>query len=64
METELVALDSATIEVEWLRELFMDLTLVEKPIPPISMYCDNQTMSNKIEQLQSNHLYLYKDDPL
>ena len=35
MEAELTALDTATVEVEWLRELLMDLPMVEKPIPPI-----------------------------
>jgi hypothetical protein len=35
MEAELTALDTATVEVEWLRELLMDLPVVEKPIPAI-----------------------------
>jgi hypothetical protein len=35
MEAELVALDTATVEAEWLRELLMDLSVVEKPIPAI-----------------------------
>ena len=42
MEAELAALDDATVEAEWLRELLMDLPVVEKPIPVISMNCDNQ----------------------
>ena len=33
MEAELTALDTATVEAEWLRELLMDLPMVEKPIP-------------------------------
>ena len=33
MEAELTALDTATVEAEWLRELLMDLPVVEKPIP-------------------------------
>ena len=37
MEAELVALDTATVEAEWLRELLLDLPLVEKPIPAILM---------------------------
>ena len=43
-EAELVALETATNEAEWLRELFMDLPLFEKPVPPILMYCNNQSM--------------------
>ncbi|KAK1684766.1 hypothetical protein QYE76_045614 [Lolium multiflorum] len=44
MEAELTALDTATVEAEWLRELLMDLPVVEKPIPAIPMNCDNQTV--------------------
>jgi hypothetical protein len=32
MEAELIALDTAGTEVEWLRELLLDLPMVEKPI--------------------------------
>ena len=42
MEAELIALDTTGVEAEWLRELLMDLPVVEKPIPTISMNCDNQ----------------------
>ena len=44
MEAELIALDTATVEAEWLRELLMDLPIVEKPLPTILMNCDNQTV--------------------
>jgi hypothetical protein len=30
MEAELTSLDTATVEAEWLRELLMDLLMVEK----------------------------------
>jgi hypothetical protein len=30
MEAELTALDTATVEAEWLREILMDLPVVEK----------------------------------
>ena len=43
MEAELTALDTATVEAEQLRELLMDMSIVEKPIPAILMNCDNQT---------------------
>ena len=42
MKAELTALDTAGAEAEWLRELLMDLPVVEKPIPSISMNYDNQ----------------------
>jgi hypothetical protein len=54
MEAELVALDTATVEAEWLRELLMDLPLVEKPVPAILTYCDNQTVLAKIMSTKDN----------
>jgi hypothetical protein len=54
MEAELTALDTATVEVEWLRELLMDLLVVEKPIPAISINCDNQTMIIKVNSSKDN----------
>ena len=54
MEAELTALDTATVEAEWLRELLMDLPIVEKPIPAILMNCDNQTVIVKINSSKDN----------
>ena len=54
MEAELAALDTATTEAEWLRELLMDLPVVEKPIPAILMNCDNQTVIVKINSSKDN----------
>ena len=51
MEAELTALDAATVEAEWLRELLMDLLVVEKSIPAISMNCDNKTVIIKVNSL-------------
>src|SRR3989337_4561440 len=42
MEAELTALDTGTVEAEWLRELLMNLPVVEKPVPAILMNCDNK----------------------
>jgi hypothetical protein len=41
MKTELTALDTAGSEAEWLRELLIDLLVVEKPIPAIFINRDN-----------------------
>jgi hypothetical protein len=41
MEVELAALDTATVEVDWLRKLLMNLAIVAKPLPIILMKCDN-----------------------
>jgi hypothetical protein len=54
MEAELTALDTTTVEAEWLRELLMDLPVVEKPIPAISMNCDNQTVIVKVNISKDN----------
>ena len=54
MEAELTALDTASAEAEWLRELLLDLSVVEKPIPAILMNCDNQTMINKVNSAKDN----------
>jgi len=40
MKAEIIALDTATSEVEFLKNLLCDLPLLNKPIPPISMHCD------------------------
>ena len=54
MEAELIALDTAGAEAEWLRELLMDLPVVEKPIPAIFMNCDNQTVITKVNSSKDN----------
>jgi hypothetical protein len=54
MEAELTALDTATVEAEWLCELLMDIPVVEKPIPAISMNCDNQTVIVKVKSSKDN----------
>ena len=54
METELTTLDTATVEAEWLRELLMDLPIVEKPILAILMNCDNQTVIVKVNNSKDN----------
>ena len=54
MEAELIALDTVGVEAEWLRELLMDLSVVEKTMPAISMNCDNQTMIIKVNSSKDN----------
>jgi hypothetical protein len=49
MEAELMALDTASTEAKWLRELLMDLPVVEKPIHAILINYDNQTMITKLK---------------
>ena len=54
MEAELTALDTSSGEVEWLRDLLMDLPVVEKPVPSILMNCDNQTVIVKVKSSKDN----------
>ena len=54
MEAELTTLDTGTVEAEWLRELLMDLLVVEKPVPAILMNCDNQTVIVKVNSSKDN----------
>jgi len=54
MKAEPIALDTAGAEAEWLRELLMDLPVVEKPIPTISMNCDNQIVITKVNSSKDN----------
>jgi hypothetical protein len=54
MEAELAALDTTTVEANWLHELLMDLPIVEKPLPAILMNCDNQTVIVKVDSSKNN----------
>ena len=54
MEAELTALDTAGSEAEWLRDPLIDFSVVEKPIPAISMNCDNQTVITKVNSSKDN----------
>ncbi|WVZ52934.1 hypothetical protein U9M48_003933 [Paspalum notatum var. saurae] len=54
MEAELAALDTSSVEADWLRELLMDLPVVDKPIPTILMNYDNQTAIAKVNSDKEN----------
>jgi hypothetical protein len=51
---ELVALYIAIVEADWLRELLMDLPIVEKHLPVILMNFDNQTVIVKVDSSKDN----------
>jgi hypothetical protein len=54
MKAELVALESATTEAEWLKELLMNLPMVAKPVPAILLHCDNQSVITIIGNTKEN----------
>ncbi|GKA57524.1 hypothetical protein Tco_0756712 [Tanacetum coccineum] len=60
MESEVVALAVAGKEVEWLRNLILEIPLWSKPIAPISIRCDSvATLANAYIQIyngKSRHL--------
>ena len=62
MESEFVALAAAGKEVEWLRNLLLEIELGPQPMPTISLHCDNEaTMSrdfSKIYNGKSRHISL------
>jgi hypothetical protein len=54
MEAKLAALDTTIVEADWLRELLMDLPIIEKPLPAILMNCDNQMVIVKVDSSKDN----------
>ena len=64
MESELIALASASEEARWLRNLLSEIPLWDKPIPPILIYCDstaaigrayNRYYNGKRRQIRRKH---------
>jgi hypothetical protein len=54
MEEELTTLHTAIIEAEWLCELLINMSIVEKSIPAILMNCDNGTLITKVNSSKDN----------
>jgi hypothetical protein len=54
MESELIALDTTCSEAEWLRNLLLDLPIVEKPLPAISVHCDCKAVIDLLKQSHTN----------
>jgi len=54
METEIIALDTATSEAEFLKNLLCDLPLLNKLIPLIPMHCDSQVTISKVTSKNFN----------
>ena len=60
MEAELIALASASEEVNWLRDLLYEIPLWEKPIPPILIHCDSTAAIGRVK----NRYYNGKSRPI
>ena len=60
METELIALVSASEEASWLKDLLYEIPLWEKPILPILIHCDSTVTIGRVK----NRYYNGKSRPL
>ena len=54
MKAKIIALDTATSEAEFLKNLLCDLPFLNKPIPPIPMHCDSQVVISKVTSKNFN----------
>ena len=54
MKAKIIALDTATSEAEFLKNLLCDLPLLNKPIPLISVHCDSQVVISKVTSKNFN----------
>jgi hypothetical protein len=54
MEDELVALDSAALEAEWLKDLLSDLPIIAKPILAVLLYCGTIVIQLKVNSRKDN----------
>ena len=59
MEEEIIALNTSTIEAEFLKNLLCDLPLLNKPIPLIPMHCDSQVAISKVTRKKFNEKIRY-----
>jgi hypothetical protein len=54
MKAELTTLDTTIVEVDWLRELLINLPIIEKSLPTILMNYDNQIMIVEVDNSKDN----------
>ena len=54
MEFEFIALDKCGEEAEWLRYFLEDILRWPKPMPPISIHCDNQSTIGRAQNSMHN----------
>ena len=54
MKAKIIALNTATSEAEFLKNVLCDLSLLNKRIPPIPMHCDSQVAISKVTSKNFN----------
>ena len=60
MEAELITLDTTCTEAEWIKSLLLDIPLSNKPIPAISLHCDNKAVIKLVKQTRTNNKKMNK----
>ena len=54
MEAELIALDTTCTKAKWIKNIVLDIPLINKPIPAISIKCDNRVVIELARQAHTN----------
>ena len=54
MEIELIALASTSEKANWLRDLIYEISLWEKPIPPILIHCNSTATIGRVRNCYYN----------
>jgi len=54
MKSELIALDTTCLKVEWLKDLLSELYIMPKPILPIPVYINSRSTIEILKQKNSN----------
>ncbi|CAL1352493.1 unnamed protein product [Linum trigynum] len=49
MESEMIALETASEEASWLRGLLSEIPLWERSVPPVLIHCDSTAAISKVE---------------
>ncbi|KAK4379012.1 hypothetical protein RND71_000874 [Anisodus tanguticus] len=62
MELEFIAMSFTGEEAHWIRSMLIDISLWSKPVPPLTIYCDNKTAifwaSSDCYNVKSRHVSL------
>ncbi|XP_075074507.1 secreted RxLR effector protein 161-like [Nicotiana tabacum] len=54
MESELIALDKASEEAEWLQNILEDISFWPKPLAPICIHCDSEAAKGRAGNVMYN----------
>jgi len=54
MKLETIAMDTTSIEAEWLKDLLIEISLLERSLPNISIHCDYWSAIDKCHQENAN----------